>query len=71
MVSCVSLLLSSRFDSKQSRDPVDLPLTCHPPPSLTCFVFSSGTVKLLLLDQDSYGATDPLGMFPLFFEEDR
>ena len=28
-------------------------------------------MKQLLLDLDSYGSTDPLGMFPLFFEEDR
>ena len=28
-------LLSDHFDSKQSRDAVDLPLTCHPFPSFT------------------------------------
>ena len=27
-------LLSDNFDSKQSREAVDLPLTCHPSPSL-------------------------------------
>ena len=32
-------LLSDHFDSKQSREVVDLPLTCHPSPSLTNFVF--------------------------------
>ena len=32
-------LLSDHFDSKQSREAVDLPLTCHPSPSLTTFVF--------------------------------
>ena len=26
--------LSDHFDSKQSREVVDLPLTCHPSPSL-------------------------------------
>ena len=30
-------LLSDHFDSKQSRETVDLPLTCHPSPSLTTF----------------------------------
>ena len=33
-------LLSDHFDSKQSREVVDLPLTCHPFPSLTTFAFS-------------------------------
>ena len=32
-------LLSDYFDSKQSREAVDLPLTCHPSPSLTTFAF--------------------------------
>ena len=30
-------LLSAHFDGKQSRDPVDLPSTCHPSPSLTTY----------------------------------
>ena len=30
-------MLSAHFDGKQSRDPVDLPSTCHPSPSLTTF----------------------------------
>ena len=33
-------LLSDHFDRKQPREAVDLPLTCHPSPSLT--TFSSG-----------------------------
>ena len=32
-------LLSDRFDSKQSRETVDLLLTCDPSPSLTTFAF--------------------------------
>ena len=32
-------LLSDHFDSKLSREAVDLPLTCHPSPSLTNFAF--------------------------------
>ena len=59
-------LLSDHFDSKQSRDAVDLPLTCHPSPSLTTFAFRSSEVRRLLLDLDPYDGTDPLGMFPLF-----
>ena len=59
-------LLSVHFDSKQSREAVDLLLTSHPPPSFTTFAFRSSEVRHLLLDLDPYGGTDPLGMFPLF-----
>ena len=61
-------LLSDHFDSKQSREAVDLPLTCHPSPSLTAFAFRSREARCLLLDLDHYGGTDPLGMFPLFLK---
>ena len=61
-------LLSDHFDSKQSREAVDLPLTCHPSPSLTTFAFRSSEVRRLLIDLDPYGGTDPLGMFPLFLK---
>ena len=60
-------LLSAHFDSKQSREAVDLPLTCHPSSSLTTFAFRSREVMNLLLDLDPYGGTDPLG-FPLFLK---
>ena len=56
-------MLSACFDGKQSRDPVDLSSTCHLSTSLTTFAFR------LLLDLDSYGGTDPLGMFPLFVKK--
>ena len=61
-------LRSDHFDSKQSREAVDLPLTYHPSPSLTTFAFRSSKVRHLLLDLDPYGGTDPLGMFPLFLK---
>ena len=61
-------MLSAHFDGKQSRDPVDLPSTCHPSPSLTTIAFRSRVVKRLLLDLESYVCTDPLGMFPLFLK---
>ena len=32
-------LLSDHFDNKQSREAVDLPLTCHPSLCLTTFAF--------------------------------
>ena len=59
-------LLSDHFDRKQSREAVDLPLTCHPSPSVTTFAFRSIVVRRLLLDLDPYGGTDILGVFPHF-----
>ena len=61
-------LLTDHFGSKQSMEVVDLPLTCHPSPSITTFAFRSREVKHLLLDLDPYGGSDPLGMFPLFLK---
>ena len=62
-------MLSAHFDGKQSGFPIDLPSSCHPSPSLTTFVLRSREVRQILLDLDSYGSTDQLGIFPLFFEE--
>ena len=45
-------LLSDYFDSKQSRESVDLLVTCHPSPSLITFAFRSSEVKHLLLELD-------------------
>ena len=61
-------MLSDPFDVKQSRESVDLPLTCHPSPSLTSFALRSSEVRRLLLDLEPYGGSDPLGMFPLFLK---
>ena len=61
-------LLSDHFDIKQSREAVDLQLTCHPSPGLTTFAFRSREVRHLLFDFDPYGGTDPLGMFPYFLK---
>ena len=61
-------LLWVQFHSRQSREAVYLPLTCHLSPSLTTFAFRSREVRCLLLDLDRYGGTDPLGMFPLFLK---
>ena len=60
--------LSDHFDSKQSREAVDLPLNCHSSPSLNTFAFGSSGVRRLLLDLDPCGGTDPLDMFPLFLK---
>ena len=61
-------LLSDHFDNMQSRESVDLLVTCHPSPRLITFAFRSSEVKRLLLGLDPYGGTDPLGMFPLFLK---
>ena len=58
-------LLSDHFDSKQSREALDLPLTCCMSPSLTTFAFRSSNVRHLL---DPNGGTDPLGRFPPFLK---
>ena len=62
-------LLADHFYSKQSKEDVDLPLTCHPCPGLTTFAFRSREIRRLLLDLGPYGGTVPLGMFPLFLRE--
>ena len=59
-------LLSDHFDSKQSREAVDLPLTFHQCPFLTTFAFRSSDEWPLLLNLDPYDDTDSLGMFPIF-----
>ena len=61
-------LLSDHFDSKRSREAVNLLLTCHPSPSLTTFAFRSSEVRRLMFDLDPYGGTDILGMFPFFLK---
>ena len=62
-------LLSYHFDSKQSREAVDLPLTCHPSPSLTTFGFRSSEVRRLLLDLDPYVALTHWVCFLFFLRE--
>ena len=49
-------LLWDHFDGKQTRESVDLLLTCHPTSRLTSFAFRSSEVRCLLLDLDLYGA---------------
>ena len=61
-------LLPDHFDSKQSNESVDLPLTCHMSASLVTFIFRLSEVRHLLLDLDPCGGTDPLGTFPLFLK---
>ena len=60
-------LVSDHYDSKQSREAVDLAITCYPSPCFTTFAFRSSEERRLLLDLGPYGGTDPFGMFPLFW----
>ena len=59
-------MLSNNFDSKPSKEYVDLPLTCHPSHSLISFAIWPTEVRRPLLEFDLYGVTYPLGRFPLF-----
>ena len=52
-------LLLDHFDGKQSRESVDLPLTCHQSPRLITFTNRSSEGRRLLLDLNPYGGTDP------------
>ena len=61
-------LFSDHFDDKQSRESVDLPLTCYQSPKLSSFAFRSSEVSRLLLDLYPCGGSDPLGMFPRFLK---
>ena len=51
-------LLSDNFDTKQSRESCDLPLTCHSSSWLITVAFRSSEARRLLLDLYSYGGTD-------------
>ena len=62
-------LLSTWFDSKQSRDIVELPQTCHPRPAFCGIAFRAREVELHLLDLDPNGGLYPYGCFPMFFRK--
>ena len=60
MVNCLA--------SRQSKESVDLMLTCHPFTWHITLAFRSSEVRPPLFDLVLYGGTDPLGMFPLFLK---
>ena len=62
-------LLSTWFDSKQSRGIVELPQTCHPRPAFCGIAFRAREVERDLLDLDPNGGVDPSGCFPMFFQK--
>ena len=55
-------LLLDHIEGKQSRESVELLLTCHPSSRLAFFAFRSSEEMRLLLDLDHYGSSDSLGM---------
>ena len=61
-------LLFDYYDINQSRESVDLPLICHLSPSLISLDLRSSEVRRLLFDLDPYFSTDPLDMFPLYYD---
>ena len=60
-------LLTSWFDSKQSRVAVELPSTCHPRSVFHKFAFRSSETSRLLSYLDGSGSVDSSGFLPLFF----
>ena len=61
-------LLGALFDSKQCRELFLTPLFCFPLPFCNSLAFRTSVLRRLLLDLDSYGGVDPLGVFPVFFK---
>ena len=62
-------LLSDHFDGKQSRESVDLRLTCHPSSMLTSLAYGASEVRLFLLDLDSDVALTRWVCFLFFLRE--
>ena len=61
-------LLGSQFDSKQCREQFVTPLSCFPQSRCNSLAFRSSALLCLLLDLDTCGCVDPLGVFPLFLK---
>ena len=60
-------LLSAWFDSKQSRDIVEWPQTCHTRPAFCWIAFKVREIERYLKDLDPNDGVDPSGCFPMFF----
>ena len=62
-------LLSKWFDSKQSRDIVELPQTCHPRPAFCSIAFRAREVERHLMNLYPNVGVDPSGCIPMFFRK--
>ena len=60
-----SSLLASQFDIIQCREQLVTPLSCFPQPRCNSVVIRTPVLLPLLVDLDTYGGLDPLGVFPL------
>lgn len=61
--------LGALFDSKQYREVFQVPLSCFPEPTCRSLASRASVVKRHLLElQDSNDGKDPLGTFPIFYE---
>ena len=67
----ITELLSAWFDSKQSRDIVELPQTCHPRPAFCGIAIRARGVERHLMDLDPNGGVDPSGCFHMFFSQNH
>ena len=61
-------LLGLQFDSKQCRKQFVTRLHCFPHFRCDYLAFWTSVLLRLLLDLDTYGDVDPLGVFPLFLK---
>ena len=57
-------LMGSQFDSKQCHEQFATPLFCFPQSRSNSFAFRTPVLLRLLLDHDTYGGVDLLGVFP-------
>ena len=61
-------LLGSQFDSKQCREQFITRLSCFSQSRCNYLAFQTPLLLRLLLDHDTYGGVNPLGVFPLFLK---
>ena len=62
-------LLGYQFDSKQYSEQFVSPLSSFPQYRCNSLVFRTSVLLRLILDLDSYGNVDPVGVFPLFVKK--
>ena len=61
-------LLCSQFDSSSCHEQFITPLSCFPRSRCNSSAFQTPVLLHLLLDLDTYGVVDPLGVFSLFLK---
>ena len=61
-------LLAEHFNSKMSRDDVEIPWGCFISPKLNSIAFRSSEVLKILRNLDEHGSVDSTGLFPSFFK---